>query len=397
MKVAIVGGGAAGFFSAINIKEFLPQAEVTIFEKSDKVLSKVLLSGGGRCNCTNSFENVKRIKDVYPRGYNVISRLFKVFDCQDVFDWFEKHGVKLIEEDNGRIFPKSQSSRTIVDCFLFYSKKYGVKIKTQSNIDSIEELKDFDFVVLTVGGYPNDKLLKDLEHKGHKIAKPLPSLFAFVLEDERLRSLSGISVPNAELLLAGTKYKVQGDVLLTHFGISGPAILKLSSYAANYLNEKNYKHSLLINWAGDNYSTTEQVLEETFALYPQKIVSNANPFALPNSLWHFLLEKSLGDRAKNKVLSLNKKDINRLLNTLCSDNYNITKRYVHKEEFVTCGGVDFESLNTLSLQSKFIDNLYFAGELLNIDGITGGFNLQSAWTTAFVVAKNIFERSLNRN
>lgn len=389
MKVAIVGGGAAGFFSAINIKEFVAQAEVIIFEKSSRVLSKVLMSGGGRCNCTNSFEDVKNIKDVYPRGSNIINRLFKTFSWQDTCIWFEKHGVKLVEEDNGRIFPQSQSSKTIVDSFLFYAKKYNIKIRTGINIDSIEQLKDFDFIVLTVGGYPNNVLLQDLKDRGHKIAKPLPSLFAFVLREEGLRNLSGISVPNAELLLAGTKYKAKGDILVTHFGLSGPAILRLSSYAASYLNEKNYKHSLLVNWVGENYLQTEGKIEEVLAQYPQKLISNVNPFALPNSLWVYLLEKSLGERAKNKISSLNRKDINRLLNTLCSDNYNISKRYAHKEEFVTCGGVDFESLNTLSLQSKHINNLYFAGEILNIDGITGGFNLQSAWTTAFVVAESI--------
>lgn len=389
MKVAIVGGGAAGFFSAINIKEFLAQAEVIIFEKSNKVLSKVLMSGGGRCNCTNSFEDVKNIKDVYPRGSNIINRLFKTFSWQDTCVWFENHGVKFVEEDNGRMFPESQSSKTIVDSFLFYAKKYNIKIRTGTNIDSIEQLKDFDFIVLTVGGYSNDVLLQDLKDRGHKIAKPLPSLFAFVLKEEGLRNLSGISVPNAELLLAGTKYKAKGDVLVTHFGLSGPAILRLSSYAASYLNEKNYKHSLLVNWVGENYLKTEGKIEEVLAQYPQKLISNVNPFALPNSLWVYLLEKTLGERAKNKISSLNRKDINRLLNTLCSDNYNISKRYAHKEEFVTCGGVDFESLNPLSLQSKHINNLYFAGEVLNIDGITGGFNLQSAWTTAFVVAKSI--------
>lgn len=389
MKVAVVGGGAAGFFSAINIKEFVAQAEVIIFEKSSRVLSKVLMSGGGRCNCTNSFEDVKNIKDVYPRGSNIIKRLFKTFSWQDTCVWFEKHGVKLVEEDNGRMFPQTQSSKTIVDSFLFYAKKYNIKIRTGINIDSIEQLKDFDFIVLTVGGYSNDVLLQDLKNRGHKIAKPLPSLFAFVLKEEGLRNLSGISVPNAELLLAGTKYKAKGDVLVTHFGLSGPAILRLSSYAASYLNEKNYKHSLLVNWVGENYLQTEEKIEEVLAQYPQKLISNVNPFALPNSLWVYLLEKSLGERAKNKISSLNRKDINRLLNTLCSDSYNISKRYAHKEEFVTCGGVDFESLNTLSLQSKHINSLYFAGEILNIDGITGGFNLQSAWTTAFVVAKSI--------
>ena len=347
------------------------------------------MSGGGRCNCTNSFEDVKNIKDVYPRGSNIINRLFKTFSWQDTCIWFENHGVKFVEEDNGRMFPESQSSKTIVDSFLFYAKKYNIKIRTGTNIDSIEQLKDFDFIVLTVGGYSNDVLLQDLKDRGHKIAKPLPSLFAFVLKEEGLRNLSGISVPNAELLLAGTKYKAKGDILVTHFGLSGPAILRLSSYAASYLNEKNYKHSLLVNWVGENYLKTEGKIEEVLAQYPQKLISNVNPFALPNSLWVYLLEKTLGERAKNKISSLNRKDINRLLNTLCSDNYNISKRYAHKEEFVTCGGVDFESINPLSLQSKHINNLYFAGEVLNIDGITGGFNLQSAWTTAFVVAKSI--------
>ncbi len=397
MKIAIVGAGAAGFFAAINLKEFLPNAQISIFEKSDKLLSKVLLSGGGRCNCTNSFKNVGKLKDVYPRGYNVLGKLFKKFSHSDTINWFEKHGVRLFEQEDGRIFPKTQDSQTIVDCFLSYSKKYGIRIERHKAISALGELKDFDFVVLTTGGYSNKHLFEDLGSKGHRIEKSLPSLFALETDDEKLKELSGVVVSDAELLLAGTKYKVCGDVLLTHFGFSGPAVLRLSSYSAIYLGECRYKTSLLVNWTGKNYSKSEEILEETFAQYPQKIVYNVNPFDLPRKLWQYLAENSLKERAKNKLSSLNRKDINRLLNILCSDTYNITDRYAHKEEFVTCGGVALESLDTNTLQSKTTDNLYFAGEVLDIDGITGGFNLQSAWTTAFVVAKSIYERSVNQN
>ena len=391
-RTAIIGGGAAGFFLAVNLKEMAPEMEVTIFERSHKVLAKVEISGGGRCNCTNSFDHVTDLSQVYPRGHRLMKRLFNIFDYADAYAWFEHHGVPLVTQDDDCVFPASQDSHSIIDCFLHLARQSDVHIRTGMRIQSLDELSDFDFVVVTTGGQPRLQGLEWLNGVG-EIAPPVPSLFTFNIPDQALRSLMGTVVDHASVLLPSTKFRSSGPLLITHWGMSGPAILKLSSYAARWLSEKDYQCPLCVNWAG---LTDAEIIEELMRLsqqHPQKQLSSVRPFDLPQRLWNYLLEKSLSGKAVCRWAELGKKDRNRLANILSGDTYNINGRGTFRDEFVTCGGISLASVHPQTLESRLRHNLFFAGEILDIDGITGGFNFQAAWTTAFTVAQAIANRS----
>ena len=395
MKTAIVGGGAAGFFAAINLKEMCPEMQVTIFEKSKKVLAKVEVSGGGRCNCTNSFEAVTDLQQVYPRGHRLLKRLFKTFDYRDAYEWFESHGVRLVTQDDNCVFPMSQDSHTIINMFLAEAKRHGIEVRTGCKIESLEELADFDYKVVTTGGMP--KGIKSLStpplapplNMGGEIVEPVPSLFTFSIEDEALRALMGTVVEDATVAIPGTKHKAMGPLLITHWGMSGPAILKLSSYAARDLHEHNYQMPLAVNWTSRKDPEILQELHEIIGRHPQKQIASIRPFNLPTRLWDYLVTKTLGERSQNRWQNLNQKELNRLTNALCNDQYKIAGRAAFKDEFVTCGGIDLASVNPNTLESKTLPQLYFAGEVLDVDGITGGFNFQAAWTTAYCVAMAI--------
>ena len=394
-RVAIVGGGAAGFFAAINLKEMCPEMQVTIFEKSKKVLAKVEVSGGGRCNCTNSFEAVTDLQQVYPRGHRLLKRLFKTFDYRDAYEWFEAHGVRLTTQEDNCVFPMSQDSHTIINMFLAEAKMHGIEVRTGCKIESLEQLADFDYKVVTIGGMP--KGIKSLStpplapplNMGGEIVAPVPSLFTFSINDENLHSLMGTVVEDATASIPGTKHKATGPLLITHWGMSGPAILKLSSYAARDLHEHNYQMPLAVNWTSRKDPEILQELHEIIARHPQKQIASIRPFNLPTRLWDYLVTKTLGERAQNRWQNLNQKELNRLTNALCNDQYKIAGRAAFKDEFVTCGGVDLASVNPNTLESKTLPQLYFAGEVLDFDGITGGFNFQAAWTTAYCVAMAI--------
>ena len=388
MKTAIVGGGAAGFFLAINLKEMCPEMQVTIFEKSKKVLAKVEVSGGGRCNCTNSFEAVTDLSQVYPRGHRLLKRLFKTFDYRDAYEWFEAHGVRLVTQDDHCVFPASQDSHTIINMFLAEAKRHGVEIKTQSKIESLEELKDFDYIAITTGGMKHTILPLRGE-----IITPVPSLFTFSIEDDELRKLMGTVVEDATVAIPGTKYRSEGPLLITHWGMSGPAILKLSSYAARDLHDHNYQMPLAINWTSCKEPEIQQELQEIIKSHPQKQITTIRPFNLPSRLWDYLVQKTLGERAQNRWQNLNQKELNRLTNALCNDQYQIAGRAAFKDEFVTCGGIDLSGINPNTLEAKTLPQLYFAGEVLDIDGVTGGFNFQAAWTTAYVVSMAINQQA----
>ena len=381
MKTAIVGGGAAGFFLAINLKEMCPQMEVTIFEKSKKVLAKVEVSGGGRCNCTNSFEGVSDLSQVYPRGHRLLKRLFKIFDYHDAYQWFEDHGVRLVTQEDHCVFPMSQDAHTIINLFLAEARRHGIEIRTQQKIGSLEELKDFDFKVITTGGMPSAFSLLT-----SSIIPPVPSLFTFSIDDEALRSLMGTVVEYATASIPGTKFRSTGPLLITHWGMSGPAILKLSSHAARELHDHHYQMPLAINWPSLKEPDIQQELRSIMAQHPQKQIATIRPFGLPSRLWDYLVQKTLGERAQNRWQNLNQKELNRLTNALCNDQYQIAGRSVFKDEFVTCGGIDLASVNPNTLESKNLPSVYFAGEVLDIDGVTGGFNFQAAWTTAYTIA-----------
>ncbi|MBQ7422515.1 MAG: NAD(P)/FAD-dependent oxidoreductase [Prevotella sp.] len=389
MRTAIVGGGAAGFFLAINLKEMMPETEVTIFEKSSRVLAKVEISGGGRCNCTNSFETVKDLSAVYPRGYRLMKRLFNVFDFQDAYDWFERHGVELTAQEDHCVFPISQDSHTIINCFLREARRHQIEIRTGRKISSLKELEGFDYIAVMTGGSPKGEGLKWLQDGGHEISDPVPSLFTFNIGDKALRKLMGTVVEDATALIPGTKFRARGPLLITHWGMSGPAILKLSSYAARYLHENSYQCPLSINWTSRNDSEIRDELQGIALENPQKLLHSIRPFALPQRLWEYLLEKSSGRQNSRKWGDLNQKENNRLVNLLCNDSYQIAGRASFKDEFVTCGGISLSCLHASTLESRSVPRLYFAGEVLDIDGITGGFNFQAAWTTAYTVAKAI--------
>ena len=385
MKTAIVGGGAAGFFLAINLKEMCPQMDVTILEGSKRVLAKVEISGGGRCNCTNSFEDINDLQSVYPRGHRLLKRLFKLFDYRDAYQWFEHRGVKLTTQEDHCVFPQSQDSHTIINLFLSEARRLGINVKTGCKVSSLDELADYDFVAVTMGGKPQTDGLRWLNQP---LESPVPSLFTFNINDPLLRQLMG-TVVDATAMIPGNKMRASGPLLVTHWGMSGPCILRLSSYAARWLSEHDYKQPLAINWTNRKENEVQEQLAALRQQHAQKQLTTIRPFDLPQRLWTYLTEKALGGRAKAPWGSLNQKEMNRLTNTLINDTYQIAGRAPFKDEFVTCGGVSLAAVNPSTLESRTQPHLYFAGEVLDIDGVTGGFNFQAAWTTAYAVATAI--------
>lgn len=388
MKTAVVGGGAAGFFLAINLKEMMPDMQVTIFERSQHVLAKVEISGGGRCNCTNSFEEVTDLSQVYPRGHRLLKRLFNNFDYRDAYRWFEDHGVPLVIQDDQCVFPKAQDAHAIIDCFLSLARRYHIDIQKGCKVQSLEDVKGYDYVAVTTGGSPKGEGLRWLAALGHEIEAPVPSLFTFAIHDKPLQALMGV-VTEVETMIPGTKLRASGPLLITHWGVSGPAILKLSSHAARYLAENNYRAPLAIRWLSLTDQEMTSLLYEQVATQPKKLLTTYNPFGLQQRLWAYLVEKALDTRHQIRWAEMNKKDVNRLVNVLLNDTYQMAGRAPFKDEFVTCGGVSLKAVNPSTLESKQVPHLYFAGEVLDIDGITGGFNFQAAWTTAYTVASAI--------
>ena len=390
MRTVVVGGGAAGFFLAVNLKEMMPGMQVTIFERSKRVLAKVEVSGGGRCNCTNSFVQVRDLQMVYPRGHRLMKRLMKGFSQRDAYEWFERHGVRLTTQADECVFPLSQDSHTIINCFLAAARRLGIEIRTETKIDNLDELSDYDFIAVTTGGSPKAEGLQWLSALGHETEPPVPSLFTFRIDDEALRALMGTVVESVVTMIPGTRMRAEGPLLITHWGMSGPAILKLSSYAARYLAEQQYQAPLAVNWTSLRDVEVMAALQETMMRCAQKQLTTIAPCNLPTRLWNYLVMKCLGERANGRWGSLNRKELNRLTNLLSGgDTYQIAGRAAFKDEFVTCGGIALSAVNPSTLESRHVPRLFFAGEILDIDGITGGFNFQAAWTTAYTVAQAI--------
>ena len=355
MNIAIIGGGAAGFFAAITAKELHPSAEVTIFEKSKKWLSKVRVSGGGRCNLTNGCTSISKLCEAYPRGGKSMKKLLSVFSTQHTMQWFEQRGVPLVVQPDGCVFPQSQDSKSIVNCLMQQAYKLGIQLKNEHFAFEIIHSENgltlnfnptnpvsmhFDKVIVTTGGSPKYSGLAWLEKLGHQIELPVPSLFALDIDAVGLTKLSGIVIDQVQVAIPGQKIKTEGAILITHRGLSGPAILKLSSEAARLLNSCNYQCNIAIKLA--NTRRWEEI---------------------------------------------GKKGINKLVNTLTNDTYFTKGKATHRDEFVTCGGVSLQNIDLATMQSKAIKNLYFAGEVLDIDAITGGYNLQAAWTTGFIAGQ----------
>ena len=397
MRIAIIGGGAAGFMAAITAKKSSPNSEVLLFEKSNKLLSKVKISGGGRCNVTNACFSISELSKKYPRGGAFLKKSFSQFFTKDTVEWFESKGVKLKAEDDNRMFPITDNSQTIIDCLLNECNKAGVEINLQSSINKISKREKtfdldinaqtigFDKVIIATGGSAKKQGFDWFSDLQLSIVDPVPSLFTFNMPNEDIKSLMGVVAQNASVSIQGIKQKQYGPLLITHWGMSGPAILKASAWNARELNANNYHFKINVNWA--NLSEQEYISILNTTKNSNRTLSNKNPFNLPNRLWVFLLEK-INISVDSIWNNLSKKESNRLLNTLLNDEYEVKGKTTFKEEFVTCGGVSLEEVNPETLESKRHNGLYFCGEVLNIDGITGGFNFQAAWTTAYIAGKN---------
>lgn len=399
MRVAIIGGGAAGFFSALSVKEHHPNSKVTIFEKSNKLLSKVKVSGGGRCNVTHACFSPSQLSKSYPRGGKHLKKAFSIFQTKDTIEWFSRRGVELKAEEDGRMFPTTDNSQTIIDCFLKEASQKNIKILEQSPIRKIVPEKEgytlhlegrsehFNKVIIATGGSPKMSGFYWLQQLGHSISPPLPSLFTFNIPSDQVKILMGLVVENATVRIQGTKLSHSGPVLITHWGMSGPAILKLSAWGAREFAENNYNFNIQINWLSiKSDEDANEIIDNELPHMRKKKIMNACPFELPNRMWKFLLEK-VGINPDSVWLELSKKNRNKLLNILLNDIYEVKGKTTFKEEFVTCGGIKLSDISFTSMESRVCKNLYFAGEVLDIDGITGGFNFQGAWTTGYIAGK----------
>ena len=397
IKIAIIGGGASGFMAAITAKQTNPNARVSIFEKTDKVLSKVRISGGGRCNVTNATFSVSQLVKNYPRGGKQLKKSFNLFHTKHIIKWFEEKGIKLKTEADNRMFPESNTSETIVNCIVETAESLNIRISYKSKVSKLTPLKKgveleinkelllFDKVIVASGGKSNKEGLDWLKNLGYLIVNPVPSLFTFNLVDKSICKLMGLSLPNVITSIQGTKLKNEGALLITHWGLSGPTILKLSAWGAIELAKSSYNFSVGINWLGINEE--ELRLEFNKINSSRKLVYKHNPFEVPRRLWHFLLKKL--EISEDQIWGdLKKKSKNKLINTLLNDKFEVKGKTTFKEEFVSCGGIDLSDVDMNTMESKLHKGIYFSGELLNIDGITGGFNFQAAWTTGYLAGKN---------
>ncbi len=400
--LTVIGGGAAGFFGAINAAQQNPKLKILLLEKSTKLLSKVKVSGGGRCNVTHHCFEPTPLSQHYPRGQKELKKLFRAFDAKKTVAWFERLGVHLKTEDDGRMFPITDDSQTIIDCFLNEAKRFSIQIETSCGVEefvqeknrfllhtSNEQTYQSKKVLIAMGGHPQASAYQWIEQLGHTITPLIPSLFTFNDSEKKFKDLMGIAVADAEVKIAGTKFLERGSVLITHWGLSGPAVIKLSAWTAEYLHQEKYTFTALVNWTGKlGEDELRTLLQQHKAKHgKQKIISNPF-FGLPLRLWERLVELAEIDSVKIWGEASNK-DINKLIEFLIRCPFAIKGKTTFKEEFVTCGGVDLKEIDLETMQSKKMPGLYFAGEVLNLDGETGGFNFQAAWTTAYLAALSI--------
>ena len=396
--ILIIGGGAAGFFTAINIVEKNPQLKVAILERGKTVLEKVRISGGGRCNVTHACFVPNDLAKFYPRGEKELRGPFHQFCSGDTIEWFEKHGVELKIEDDGRMFPTTDSSTTIINCFQNATKQLGIDVLTSHSVQSLykgdgywkvethHESYSCQQLVMTTGSNP--KVWEMLQELGHTIVPPVASLFTFNIKDARIKDLMGIA-SLAQVTVKDSKLDATGPLLITHWGMSGPGILRLSAWGARILAERNYQFGILVNWLPE--TTLEEaatLLKDLKLEHAKKVVSKKSPLELPNRLWESLVIAS-GIAEDTKWADLSKLQLQQLAAQLTAGEYKVNGKSTFKEEFVTAGGIDLKEINFKTMQSKLHDGLYFAGEIVNIDAITGGFNFQNAWTSGFIVASQI--------
>lgn len=401
-KLVVIGGGAAGFFCAVNAARLNPELAITIVEKSNKFLSKVKVSGGGRCNVTHACFSIAEMIKKYPRGASFLKKAFHHFFTADTINWFKERGVELKTEPDGRMFPVTNTSQTIIDCLVKEANKFGVNILMNTEVENLEyhnrvfqliltgkRLIQCNYLCVASGGYPKSQQFNWMKNSGHSIEDPVSSLFTFNMPGNSITALMGIVAENAVIKITDSKLLAQGPVLITHWGLSGPAVLKLSALGARELNLKNYDFKISINWLADFNDNTlrEKMQQLRFELAVQKMI-NRNPFALPARLWEYLLQQSEVDKDL-RWADLPVAKQNKLIKNLCSQEFSVKGKTTFKEEFVTAGGINLHEVDYNTMQSKILPGLFFAGEVLNIDGITGGFNFQNAWTTGWIAAKAI--------
>lgn len=400
--LVVVGGGAAGFFCAVNAARMQPGLQVVLLEKSSKLLSKVRVSGGGRCNVTHQCFDIPELAQHYPRGQQFVKKAFHWFNPQHTISWFAERGVQLKAEADGRMFPVTDSSQTIIDCLLREANQYRIDIRLNTDIAEVTATQPgfrlqtrtgniitADYLCIACGGFPKTEQFGWLQALGHTIENPVPSLFTFNMPGNPVTELMGVSVPGAQVKINGTKLRQQGPLLVTHWGMSGPVILKLSAWGARALADMQYKFTIQVNWLSGRQ---EQGLREEFQQLRQQLntqkMGHKNPFGLPSRVWAYLLSTA-GINAEIRWSELPAKVQNRLIQLLVAQQFEVNGKTTFKEEFVTCGGIQLSEIEVNTLQSKKQPGLFFAGEIMDVDGITGGFNFQHAWTSAYIAAKTI--------
>lgn len=409
MHVVIVGGGACGCFCAVNMKRRLPDAKVTVLERSTRPMAKLAVTGGGRCNLTNSFRDVKSIKQVYPRGEKLMKRALKVFSHEDTMRWFEAEGVRLVTQEDQCVFPQSQDAMEIVNTLLRLMRQHGVTLCTSTGVQSISHLPSSQYCLTTSSGEEiiADKVVVTIGGKAHldgymlisplsiPFAAPVPSLFSFNIDDDKLHALMGTVVNPVTARLISTNYSALGPLLITHWGMSGPAILRLSSYGAIFLAESFHHAEVGINWFGNaTFAEVLDILKTTQTSNLRKQIANAKPLdtihqtPITQSFWTYIIERT-GLPPQKPWAEVGPKQLNHLASLLTNDIYSITGKGQYKDEFVTCGGVDLSQVDINTLECKHHQGLFFGGEFLDVDAVTGGFNLQAAWTMGYIIANSI--------
>jgi predicted Rossmann fold flavoprotein len=407
--LVVVGGGAAGFFCAVNAARMNPSLKVTLLEKTGKLLSKVRVSGGGRCNVTHACFDIGEMSQRYPRGRHFVKKTFYQFFTSDTVKWFEERGVKLKTEQDGRMFPVTDSSETIINCLLQEADRYRVHVRTKSEVKNIEldgegfaliladtpasETVRADFLCIAGGGFPKLSQFDWMRFPDLLVTHPVPSLFTFNLPDHPITKLMGVSIPDANVKVLGTKLEERGPLLLTHWGMSGPVVLRLSAWGARILAEKKWSFAIQVNWLPH---LNDQSLTQTFKDWRQEKagqkIASKNAFGLPQRFWEFLLHQSeIHENMRWSDLPARHQNI--LVRQLTACPFGVYGKTTFKEEFVTAGGVDLAGVDPNSMESRKYPNLFFAGEILDVDGITGGYNFQHAWTSGFIAAKNIAARA----
>jgi len=407
-QLIVIGGGAAGFFCAVTAARMNADLKVVLIEKTGKLLSKVKVSGGGRCNVTHDCNSIPEMVKNYPRGGNFLKKAFHQFFTSDTIQWFKERGVRIVKEDDGRMFPDTNSSQTIIECLIKEANQLNVEIILKAEVIQIEQVTDkfrvtladsrvlkSDYVCVACGGYPKSFMFDWLTRLGHSIEHPLPSLFTFNMPGNPVTSLMGVTVEKVSVKIMGTKFEETGPALITHWGISGPAILKLSAWAARELANRNYQFSILVNWVAPlNEQNVWQTLHQFRFANPAQKISNKNPFRLPQRLWEYLLEES-GIKNDVRWADLPAKEQHKLAKNLSTKEFKVNGKTTFKEEFVTAGGITLSELDAGTMMSKMIPGLYFAGEIIDIDGVTGGFNFQHAWTSGYIAGKSVAALSLS--